>query len=73
MDNIQITKKTKLATKPSDRVQISRAEPRKLAQFNQMTDQLPTLLNELQTLQLICGCGFVGVMFWQIVGVLLKK
>lgn len=37
-----------------------------------MTDQLQTLLNELQTLQLICGFGFVGVMFWQIVGVLKK-
>lgn len=44
-----------------------------LSHFTNMTDQLPTLLNELQTLQLICGCGFVGVMFWQIVGVLLKK
>ncbi len=35
-------------------------------------DQLTALTTELHTLQLICGCGFAGTMFWLIV-VFLKK
>jgi len=34
--------------------------------------QFTTLINELQTLEMICGCGFAGVMFWAIVSFLKK-
>jgi len=34
--------------------------------------QFTILINEIQQLEMICGCGFAGVMFWTIVSFLKK-